>query len=56
MFDCQYIESDNHKMGYGWYNGPRDGDKFDYYDVPENYWDSPISRLRDDAAQARHAK
>lgn len=56
MFDCEYIESDNHQMGYGWYNGPRDGDKFAYFDVPADYWTSSVSKVRDEASEARHSK
>ena len=56
MFDCSYIASDHSTMGHGWYNGPRDGDKFAYYDMPEGYWESGGPGLRDEASDARHSE
>lgn len=53
MFDCEYIASDDSEMGYGWYNGPKDGEAFGYYPVPEGFWDSHTSK-RDEASDALH--
>ena len=51
MFDCSNIASDSSEIGYGWYNGPRDGDKFAYYEMSEGYWESGGPVLRDKASQ-----
>lgn len=54
MFDCEYIASDHTEMGYGWYNGPKDGEAFGYYAFPLNYWDSSHTSKRDEASNALH--
>lgn len=52
-FHCECIASMDEFMGFGWFNAPDGGEKFDFCDVPTDYWTCRGIK-RDEAAQLRH--
>jgi hypothetical protein len=55
-FECDCIEALDDFMGYGWFNPPPGGERFEQnYAVPANYWDGGGERKRFDAAEEAHS-
>lgn len=54
-FDCNYIDSMDEFMGFGWFNGPPGGEEFRQdLVVPADYWTGGRAGKRDPAAQMRY--
>lgn len=50
-FYCSCIESMDEFMGYGWFNGPPDGEEFrEDYEVPPDHWGGNDDAGQSDAA------
>lgn len=50
-FYCTCIESLDEFMGYGWFNGPPDGEEFrEDYEVPADHWGKDFHSDESDAA------
>ena len=58
-FHCECIACFDEFMGFGWFNVPKGGEAFDFYDVPADYWDTggpkrePMAELRHQACLAK---
>lgn len=55
-FYCSCMASMDEFMASGWFNGPPGSEKFDYHDVPQDYWEAGGGSQDDEEAVLQHRR